>query len=72
MTREEAEFVNNMCENVSITWTKIHIEYQKKFVSQEHWYESNSGYQKGTELPHGSQIEGSELCKQASKILNKI
>jgi hypothetical protein len=23
-------------------------------------------------LPHGNQIDGSELCKEAEKILNKI
>lgn len=72
MTREEAEFVNKMCESSSTTWTKLHIEYQKRFVDPSLWYEDTSGYQRGTDLPHGNQIEGNELCKEAQKILNKI
>jgi hypothetical protein len=50
----------------------LHIEYQKKFVDPSLWYQSPSGYQKDLPLPHGNQIEGSELCKEAEKILNKI
>jgi len=72
MTREEAEFINKMCESSAITWTKLHIEYQKKYVDPSLWYVSPSGYQKDTPLPHGNQIDGSELCKEAEKILNKI
>lgn len=72
MTREEAEFVNKLCESNSTTWTKLHIEYQKKYVDSSLWYEAPSGHQKGIPLPHGNQIDGSELCKEAQKILNKI
>lgn len=72
MTREEAEFINKLCESGSITWTKLHIEYQKKYVDPSLWYVSPSGYQKDMPLPHGNQIDGSELCKEAQKILNKI
>ena len=72
MTREEAAFVNKLCENTSVTWIKVHIEYQKKYVDPSQWYEDTSGYQKDKPLPHGNQIEGSELCKEAEKILNKI
>jgi hypothetical protein len=36
------------------------------------WYQSSSGYQKDMPLPHGNQIDGSELCKEAQKIINKI
>jgi hypothetical protein len=72
MTKEEAQFVNKLCESSSTTWTKLHIEYQKKYVDPSLWYQSPSGYQKDMPLPHGNQIEGSELCKEAEKILNKI
>jgi hypothetical protein len=72
MTKEEAQFINKLCENSSTTWTMLHIEYQKKFVDPSLWYQSPSGYQKDLPLPHGNQIEGSELCKEAEKILNKI
>lgn len=72
MNKEQAEFINKLCESGSITWTKLHIEYQKAYVDRSLWYESPSGYQKGTPLPHGNQIEGNELCKEAQKILNKI
>jgi hypothetical protein len=72
MTKEEAQFINSMCEDGSVTWTKLHIEYQKKFIDPALWYQSPSGYQKDFPLPHGNQIEGSELCKEAEKILNKI
>ena len=72
MTKEEAQFVNKLCESNSTTWTKLHIEYQKKYVDPSLWYQSPSGYQKDIPLPHGNQIEGSELCKEADKILNKI
>jgi hypothetical protein len=72
MTKEEAQFVNKLCESNSTTWTKLHIEYQKKFVDSSLWYQSPSSYQKDTPLPHGNQIDGSELCKEAEKILNKI
>jgi len=72
MTREEADFISKLCDNSSVTWIKVHIEYQKKFVDPSQWYEAASGYQKGTPLPHGSQIDGNELCKDAEKILNKI
>lgn len=72
MTKEEAQFVNKLCESNSTTWTKLHIEYQKKYVDPSLWYQSPSGYQKDMPLPHGNQIEGSELCKEADKILNKI
>ena len=44
MTKEEAEFVNKLCES----------------------------YQKDSPLPHGNQVDGSELCKEAQKIINKI
>ena len=46
--------------------------YQKKFVDPSMWYQSPSGYQKDSPLPHGNQVEGSELCKEAQKIINKI
>lgn len=72
MTREEADFVNKLCESSSTTWTKLHIEYQKKYVDPSLWYEAPSGHQKGNPLPHGNQIDGNELCKEAQKILNKI
>lgn len=72
MTKEEAIFIKNMCDSSSITWTKLHIEYQKKFIDPSLWYQSTSGYQKDLPLPHGNQIDGSELCKEAEKILNKI
>lgn len=72
MTREEAEFINKMCENSSTTWTKLHIEYQKKYVDPSLWYQASSGHQKDMPLPHGNQIEGNELCKEAQKILSKM
>ena len=72
MTREEAAFINKLCENTSVTWIKVHIEYQKKYVDPSQWYEDAAGYQKDLPLPHGNQIEGSELCKEAQKIINKI
>jgi hypothetical protein len=72
MTKEEAQFISKMCESSSTTWTKLHIEYQKQFVDPSLWYQSPSGYQKDMPLPHGNQIDGSELCKEAEKILNKI
>jgi hypothetical protein len=72
MTKEEAEFINKLCENSSITWIKLHIEYQNKFVDPSMWYQSSSGYQKDLPLPHGNQVEGSELCKEAQNIINKI
>jgi hypothetical protein len=72
MTREEAVFVNKLCDNTSVTWIKVHIEYQKKYLDASQWYEDTSGYQKDKPLPHGNQIDGSELCKEAEKILNKI
>jgi len=72
MTREEADFINKLCHNTSVTWSKVHIEYQKKFVDSSLWYQSPSSYQKDISLPHGNQIDGSELCKEAEKILNKI
>ena len=72
MTKEEAEFINKMCENSSTTWIKLHIEYQKKFVDSSMLYQSSSGYQKDSPLPHGNQVDGSELCKEAQKIINKI
>ena len=70
MTREEADFINKLCDNSSVTWIKVHIEYQKKFVDPSQWYETTSGYQKGTPLPHGSQVEGNDLCKR-SQTFNK-
>lgn len=72
MTKEEAIFINEMCEDQSTTWTKLHIEYQKKYVDPSLWYQATSGYQKENPLPHGNAIEGNELCKQAQYILNKI
>ena len=72
MTREEAEFVNKLCESSSITWIKLHIEYQKKFVDQSMWYQSPSGYQKDSPLPHVNQVDGIELCKEDQKIINKM
>ena len=72
MTKDEAEFINKLCENSSTTWIKVHIEYQKKFVDPSMWYQSSLGYQKDLLLPHGNQVEGSELCKEAQKIINKI
>ena len=72
MTKEEAAFVNKLCENSSTTWIKLHIEYQKKFVDPSLWYQAPSGYQKDLPVPHGNQIDGSELCKDAEKIINKI
>jgi hypothetical protein len=72
MTKEEAQFVNKLCESNSTTWTKLHVEYQKQFVNPSLWYQSPSSYQKDMPLPHGNQIDGSELCKEAAKILNKI
>jgi hypothetical protein len=72
MNKEEAEFINKLCESSSITWIKLHIEYQKKYVDPSQWYESPSGYQKGSPLPHGNQVDGSELCKEAQKIINKM
>ena len=65
MTKEEAEFIHKLCDNNSVTWIKVHVEYQKKFVDPSQWHENTSGYQKGTALPHGSQIEGNDLCKRA-------
>lgn len=70
MTREQAQFVNALCEDQNMTWTKIHIEYQKKFVDPSQWYDASTGYQKGNPLPHGSMIEGNELCKDAQRVLN--
>jgi hypothetical protein len=70
MTREEAEFISKLCNNSSVTWIKTHIEYQKKFVDPSQWHEDTSGYQKGTALPHGSQIEGNDLCKRAQAFKN--
>jgi len=69
MTKEEAEFINQLCENSAVTWTQVHIEYQKKFVDPSQWLEV-SGYQKGSPLPHGNQIEGNELCKRAQTFKN--
>ena len=70
MTKEEAAFVNKLCENSSTTWIKLHIEYQKKFVDPSLWYQAPSGYQKDLPLPHGNQIEGNELCKRAQTFKN--
>lgn len=72
MTKEEALFVKQMCDSSNTTWIMLHIEYQKKYVDPSLWYQASSGYQKDYPLPHGSQIEGNLLCKEAEKILNKI
>ena len=69
MTKEEAEFINRLCENSAVTWTLVHVEYQKKFVDPSQWLEIG-GYQKGSPLPHGNQIEGNELCKRAQTFKN--
>ena len=72
MTKEEALFIRQMCESSSITWTKLHIEYQKKYVDPSQWLVNTTGIYKDSPPPHGNQITGNELCKEAEKILNKM
>jgi hypothetical protein len=70
MTREEADFINKLCDNTSVTWSKVHVEYQKKFVDPSEWNNAPTGINKDVPPPHGNQIEGNELCKRARAFKN--